>query len=114
MNLAHSRNSNKLVRTGDLRKEKPRDDDLRAAVGHALQSLQAAIVAAPADAGLQAALNAFTRALAQYHGAVNSSPEAAARVFARELDRIISERALGQAMKSSLAKGYAPQDFWRR
>jgi hypothetical protein len=104
----------KVMQPADLRKEKPRDDDLRAAVGHALQSLQAAIVAAPADAGLQEALNAFTRALAQYHGAVNSSPEAAARVFARELDRIINERALAAAMKSSLQKGYAPPDFFRR
>jgi hypothetical protein len=104
----------KVMQPGDLRKQAERDDELRAAVGHALQSLQAAIVAAPADAGLQEALNAFTRALAQYHGAVNSSPEAAARVFARELDRIINERALAAAVKSSLAKGMSPREFWSR
>jgi len=79
-----------------------------------LQSLQAAIVAAPADAGLQAALNAFTRALAQYHGAVISSPEAAARQLSREIDAILNQRALGQAMKSSLRKGMIPFDFWHR
>jgi hypothetical protein len=104
----------KLARSGDLRKEKPRDDDLRNAVGRALQSLQQAITAAPRDAGLQEVLNTFLRALSAYNATVDESPAAAARVFARELDRIINERALGQAMKSSLQKGMSPHQFWNR
>jgi len=32
MNLYHGGGLDKLARTGDLRKEKPRDDDLRAAL----------------------------------------------------------------------------------
>jgi hypothetical protein len=104
----------KVMQTGDLKKQAERDDDLRFTVGRALQSLQPAITAAPRDAGLQEVLNSFLRALSTYNASVDESPAAAARVFARELDRLIQERQLGQAMKSSLSKGYAPGDFWRR
>jgi hypothetical protein len=41
-------------------------------------------------------------------------PQEAAERLARETDRILNERALAAAVKSSLAKGYAPLDFFRR
>jgi hypothetical protein len=41
-------------------------------------------------------------------------PQEAAERLAQETDRIVRERALATAVKSSLQKGMSPHDFWRR
>jgi hypothetical protein len=111
MNLYHGGGLDKLAKPADLRK------DHRYRAGLSIKAL--AEVIAEADPGNAAAvkemLNSFLRALAAHDDAVEAGrPQEAAERLARETDRILNERALAAAMKSSLAKGYAPQDFWRR
>jgi len=66
-------------------------------------------------AAVKEMLNSFLRALAAHDDVVQAGrPQEAAERLARETDRILNERALAAAVKSSLAKGYAPLDFFRR
>jgi hypothetical protein len=57
-------------------------------------------------------LSRFRRALLEHETALDRSK--AAREFGQAIDRLIADIQLGRAMKSSLSKGYAPQDFFRR
>jgi hypothetical protein len=104
----------KLELAGDLRKATQQSDNLTDAVGRALQTIHQAIAAAPADASLQQMLNMFLRALATYNSAIDANPAAAARQFGREIDRIIRDRGLGMAVKSSLQKAMSAHKFWNR
>jgi phage terminase Nu1 subunit (DNA packaging protein) len=113
MNLIHgtSGSLDKLQRGGDLQK----DHCHRA--GLAIRDLASVIVEAdPNNAeAVKQMLAQFLRALAAHDATVEDGrPQEAAERLARETDRIIRERALAASLKSSLQKGYAPQDFFRR
>jgi hypothetical protein len=112
MNLYHGGGLDKLARTGDLRKQTAQSDNLSDAAARAMQGIRQAIVEAPRDEGLQAALSAFMRASAAYDSATDKAR--AAEQFGREIDEIVRERQFGRAVQSSLSKGMTPQDFWRR
>jgi hypothetical protein len=57
-------------------------------------------------------LSRFRRALLEHETPLDRSK--APREFGQAIDRLIADIQLGRAMKSSLSKGYAPGDFWRR
>jgi hypothetical protein len=105
----------KIVGPSDLLKAGTRQsDNLSDAAGRALQAISDAITESPEDASLREMLRQFLRALGGFNAHVDYSPKEAARRFGEEIDAIVRERQLAQAMKSSLRKGYAPQDFFRR
>jgi hypothetical protein len=74
--------------------------------------LSAVITEHPADASLQEMLRSFLRALGNYDAETDKAKAAAA--FGEEIDRIIRERSLALAVKSSLRKGMSPHEFWNR
>jgi hypothetical protein len=111
MNLYHGGSLDKLARATDLQK------DHRYRAGLSIKALAEVIAEAdPSDAAaVKEMLNSFLRALAAHDDMVESGrPQEAAERLAEETNRILNERALAAAMRSSLRKGYAPQDFWRR
>jgi hypothetical protein len=111
MNLAHAGNLNKLARATDLQK------DHRYRAGLSIKALAEIIAEADPDnaAAVKEMLNSFLRALAAHDDVVQAGrPQEAAERLAQETDRIVRERALAAAVKTSLQKGFTPQDFWRR
>jgi hypothetical protein len=105
----------KLAKPADLRKAGTRQsDNLSDAARRALQAISDAIVESPDDASLREMLRQFLRALGGFNAHVDYSPKEAARRFGQEIDDIVRARQLAMAMKSSLQKGYTPQDFFRR
>jgi hypothetical protein len=90
------------------------DGDAVAIQGPLKVETQQVVLENPGDASLRQMLESFRRALRAYDDSVDASPREAARRFAEQIDNIIRERALGQAMKSSLRKGMTPFDFWHR
>jgi hypothetical protein len=68
----------------------------------------------PSDASLKEMLASFLRALQCYNDAIDKDPARAAAAFGEAIDTIVRERQLAMAMRSSLRKGYRPQDFFRR
>jgi hypothetical protein len=111
MNLAHAGNLNKLARATDLQK------DHRYRAGLSIKAL--AEIIAEADPDNAAAVHEMLHALCARWPAMTidvseGQPQRAADRLAQETDRIIRERALAAAVKSSLAKGMSPHDFWRR
>jgi hypothetical protein len=95
-------------------KETPQSANLSDQAGRALQYLSAVITEHPSDAGLKEMLSAFLRALSAYTETIDTSPAEAARRFGQSISEIVRQRQLGQALRSSLAKGYRPEDFFRR
>jgi hypothetical protein len=66
-------------------------------------------------AAVREMLDAFLRALAEHDAVVEDGrPQEAAERLAQETERIIRERALAAAMKSSLRRGQTPHEFLNR
>jgi hypothetical protein len=110
MNMYHG-SLDKLQRPADLQK------DHRYRAGLSIKAL--AEIIAEADPGNAEAVHemmrAFLRALASYdHDVSEGQPQRAAERLAQETDRIVRERALAAAVKTSLQKGYSAPDFFRR
>jgi len=121
MNLYHGGTLDKLAKPADLldKLAKPADlqKDHRYRAGLSIKALAEIIAEADPDnaAAVREMLHAFLRALASHdHDVSEGQPQRAAERLAQETDRIIRERALAAAVKSSLAKGMNPHDFWRR
>jgi hypothetical protein len=95
-------------------KEAHQSDNLSDQAGRALQYLSAVIVEYPNDASLKQMLDSFLRALSRYTATINEDPASAARRFGEEIENIIHERQMGQAMRSSLQKGMSAFEFWKR
>jgi hypothetical protein len=111
MNLYHGGTLDKLAKPADLQK------DHRYRAGLSIKALAEIAEADPgnAAAAVKEMLNSFLRALAAHDDVVQAGrPQEAAERLAEETDRIVRERALAAAVKTSLQKGFTPQDFWRR
>jgi hypothetical protein len=104
----------KLQRAGALCKETRQGDSLSDAAARALQTISQVVVENPNDPNLKNLLESFRRALQAYDDGIDTNPAEAARQFGREIDRIIRERSLAMAVRSSLEKGMSPFDFWKR
>jgi hypothetical protein len=102
----------KIMHTGNLHKETRQADNLSDAAARALQSISAVVTEHPSDASLQEMLRSFLRALGNYDAETDKAKAAAA--FGEEIHRIIRERSLALAVKSSLGKGMSPHEFWNR
>jgi hypothetical protein len=111
MNLYHGGALDKLAKPADLQK------DHRYRAGLSIKALAEIIAEADPDnaAAVKEMLNSFLRALAAHDDVVQAGrPQEAAERLASETDRIIRERALAAAVKSSLRKGMSPHQFWHR
>jgi hypothetical protein len=111
MNLAHAGNLNKLARATDLQK------DHRYRAGLSIKALAEIIAEADPDnaAAVREMLHAFLRAVASHdHDVSEGQPQRAAERLGQETDRIIRERALAAAVKTSLQKGFTPHQFLNR
>jgi hypothetical protein len=111
VNLYHGGTLDKLAKPADLQK------DHRYRAGLSIKALAEVIAEAdPSDAAaVKEMLNSFLRALAAHDDVVQAGrPQEAAERLARETDRILNERALAAAVKSSLQKGFTPRQFFNR
>jgi hypothetical protein len=74
-----------------------------------LRSIREIVIEAGEDESMRELLARFRRALLEHETTLDRSK--AAREFGEAIDRILVDRQLGRAVKSSLQKG---QDFFRR
>jgi hypothetical protein len=77
-----------------------------------LRSFREIVVESGEDESMRELLSRFRRALLDHETTLDRSK--AAREFGQAIDRILVDRQLGRAMKSSMAKGMSPAEFWRR